>query len=646
MFLRPFFRYLKPHRWRLVIGVICMVGMGFFGTYNFLLAKPMLDVLFENVKISEREKELEAQKQEYESLQENLREDGKGFFEQIKDQGQVKALYFKVAGNAQLLRFYRWADQSVDNKIQALLWIGFTLVIFSLIGGLCDFGSQYELTYSLQYAVRDIQNDIFAHVMRQDMAFFAVHPVGFLMSRIGSDVKSIRALMEYLIKTLFQQIIQLSFVVSLLFVLNFKLTLMAFVGLTPAVVLIVFFARILKKVTRKQKKKTDMLSALAIESLQNIGLIKALTTEERECRKFRKQNWSIFRLEMKRRVARFASSPLMVFLGSIGLSAIMLFGGFVVLKQNTMEASEFVIYIVLLAQLYRPLKRIGNVNVTWQTAKVSAERIEEMWSFMPLVQDPPDDLPPKKVEQMQQGVTVESVHFAYHSTPVLHGVSLEIPKGSTTAIVGRSGSGKSTLANMLLRFFDPSQGAVKIDGVDIRDMRQKDLRALYGIVSQDTILFNETVANNIAYGEEGDIDMDRLQDAAKAAHAHDFIMALDGGKGYETMVGPGGSNLSGGQRQRIAIARAFYRNPQILILDEATSALDNESEAAVQEALGLLMSSRTVVVIAHRLTTIMHADNIVVLQGGRVMEQGTHTELINHGGHYASLYKVGEIAPD
>jgi ABC-type multidrug transport system fused ATPase/permease subunit len=661
MFILPFAKYLKPHRLRIAFGIFCLFGVGFFGTYSMILGKPALDVLFAQKKAAELKIEFDAKMTKKEKETARHLESSSRVKRFI---GHVREFYspYEKQARGYVLKFYEYAEGGKPNKIKCLWGLAGLIVLSSLLSGLFDYGSQYNLSLALYSAVMTLKNAMFRNIMRQDMAFFGLHPVGYLMSRLNSDVTAIRRILEYVIKDALRQVITLSFIISVLFILDWKMTLWAFVGLAPAIVLLVVFAKTLRKVTRTQKTKSDLQAATANQSLENIRLIKSLTSEGLECEKFVKQNLKIFKLEMKRRIARFASSPLMVFLGSIGLSAILLMGGLLVLdsKQNDgapdpqvqgapirsrepMDASTFIIYIVALGQLYLPLKRLGGANVTWQLAKVSAERIGEVLRYQPVIMDPPEDLPPVRLARINKGIGLRGVHFAYSDKVILRDMSLEIQKGATTAIVGRSGAGKSTLANLLLRFFDPARGSVEMDGVDIRQMRVADLRALFGIVSQETLLFNDTVAGNIAYGVK-EVSRERIEQAARAANAHDFILALDGGKGYDTMIGPHGGNLSGGQRQRIAIARAFCRDPQILILDEATSALDNESESAVQQALQHLMANRTVVVIAHRLSTIMHADTIVVLDEGRIVEQGRHAELLGRGGHYANLYKLGEFA--
>ncbi|HUT25839.1 MAG TPA: ABC transporter ATP-binding protein [Sumerlaeia bacterium] len=535
---------------------------------------------------------------------------------------------------------YASADK---NKRKCLRLIAGVFVLITLCAGLLEYGYKYNMAYALFSAVISLKSDIFRHIMRQDMRFFTVKSVGFLMSRITSDVGALRTMFDVIIKNAALEFIRLLFLMTLLLVINVKLTAYVFLGVLPIIGLLAWFAQVIKRVTRKQKRRRDVLSAAMNESLGNVRLVKSMSTEELECEKFDGHNFKLFYYEMKRRIAKFGTSPIMELLGSLGVGGVLLAGGYAVLNREMMEPSDFIIYIAALVMFYKPIKRLARVNVSWQDAKVSTERIEEILSLQPTITDPPEDVTPVELGAVQRGLSARNVTFAYDDKVILHDLSAEFPNGKTTAIVGRSGSGKTTLANLLLRLYDPNEGQVELDGHDLRRFRVKDLRAHYGIVTQETLLFDATVAENIAYGTNGDPDRERVIGAAKAANAHDFIMELDGGKGYNTCIGPAGSQLSGGQRQRIAVARAFYRDPKILILDEATSSLDTESESAVQEALEQLMAHRTVVVIAHRLSTIMHADNILVLDGGRLVEQGTHAELLERGGHYATLYRLGEF---
>lgn len=638
MFILPFLKYLKPYKFRLIIGIICLIAAASTGTSTIVLAIPALNVLFDQTKAQEREikreKQIEKLHKEIEPKQDE------NSLQTLVRRAKTEVLPYREQAYHYESVGYHYAEQ---HPMPALTIIALVIIALSAINGVLVYVSQYQLAYTLYLSFMTLKNDLFKNILRQDMAFFAKHPVGYLISRIGSDVYSVQEIISYFIRNLLQQSFQMFFIILFLLIIDWKLTALAFVGLVPAGILLALFARKLRKVTRKQRKSGDLLSAVLNESLHNMPLVKALCTEDLESKRFFDHNYTVFELEMKRRIAKFASSPLMVFLGSVATGGILLIGAKLVLKDHAMEAPTFMAYLALLSQVYQPLKRMGKANVTMQASRISAERILEVLAFTPTVQDPPESLPPVSIKSLAHSITMENLVFSYGEKEVLHGVSLEIPKGKTTAIVGRSGSGKTTLANLLMRFYDPQQGCIKIDGTDLRHLRIKELRSLFGIVSQETLLFQNTVAHNISYGAEG-ATQEQIEAAAKSAYAHEFIMALDGGKGYGAMIGPRGSSLSGGQRQRLAIARVFCRNPQILILDEATSALDNESEAAVQEAFSVLMKNRTVLVIAHRLSTIMYADNIVVLDAGKVVEQGTHPQLMELGGHYAGLYKLGEFS--
>lgn len=551
----------------------------------------------------------------------------------------LEAAYPKALRTERTTSLYLYAHL---HKTKMLRFIAGVIVLFALISAGFEYLLKYNSAYSLYRAVIDLKSEIFRHIMSQDMRFFTERSVGFLMSRVTNDVNSLRTVFEVVIRNGLEQSIRMVFMFSMLMIISRRMTAIVFLMILPLFGILAYFAYLIKRVTRKQKSKQDVLSAAMNESLAGVRLIKALATEDIECTRFNMHNDKLFYYDMKQRVAKFAASPIMNVLGSVSIGFILVWGGWATLHEGIMEPSEFLIYIVTLGLFYTPLKRLSRFNVNWQQGRVSAERIAEILALRPTITDPPPDVQPVSLGRIEKGLEVRNVVFAYEDKTVLNNVSVEFPRCTTTAIVGRSGSGKTTLANLLLRLYDPNQGAIFLDGHDLRMFRTRDLRSHFGIVTQETILFDGSVASNIAYGSAE--NREAVIAAAKAANAHDFIMVLDGAKGYDTTVGPAGSNLSGGQRQRIAIARAFYRNPDILLLDEATSALDNESEAAVKEAIEALMRDRTVIIIAHRLSTIMHADKIIVLHDGQLVEQGRHEELLALGGHYATLYKLGEFS--
>jgi ABC-type multidrug transport system fused ATPase/permease subunit len=636
MFLLPFIKYLKPYKYRMAIAIFCLFGMGLFGSSSLILFKPALDVMFDVVKLDERRT---ATSEKIAKHEERLVELSTSQVWQKKIEYRWKQLYFPVYRYTQnrVLDLYAYADR---NKVHCMRLLAFIYVGMAIMRGIFEYGGKYNMSYSLYSGVINLKSDLFRHVLGQDMAFFSDRPVGFLMSRIGSDVAAIRQILEMMIRNALQPVIELVIVITALLFLNAKLSLLVFIGIVPAVLILLFFAKWLKGVTRKQKSRSDTLSAVMGESLYNVRLVKAFSTEGLECERFDVHNRKLFQYEINRRVARFGASPIMEVLGAVGLAVVLILSFHII--NAGMEATMFMTYLLFLSRLYQPLKLMSKLNVNWQTSVVSVERIQEILALRPSVVDPAPSKTPVRIEHVSQGFVLENVCFGYRNKEVLSNIDLKIPQGSTTAIVGRSGAGKTTLANLLLRLYDPISGRILLDGHDLRDFRVADLHKHYGIVTQETLLFDDMVANNIAYGSDT-VDLTRVAEAARMANAHDFIMSLDGGKGYGTYVGSRGSKLSGGQRQRIAIARAFYRSPDILILDEATSSLDNQSEAAIQEALPKLMTGRTVIIIAHRLTTIQHADNIVVLDDGKLTEQGTYAELMKQGGFFATLYRLGEF---
>ncbi len=637
----PLFKYLRPYRMRLLVAMACMVLMGFFGTYNILLAKPALAMLFNDQK-SGNEK-LEARRTE---LQHTIKRHDKKL-EELKDSDRLrdkikyrwKKTYYPVEHkiSEETLEFYDYASK---HKSKAIRFLAVIIIIMALINGVLEYLMKYQMSYSLYRAVIALKNTLYDHVMSQDMQFFTTNSVGFLMSRITSDVGVLRTMFDLIIRTSVQRVIKLVFLMSLLIWFSPKMTTYVFLGLLPAGLLVAYFSKQIKKITRRSKRQRDVLSSVMNETMSNMRLVKASCTEEMESRRFAKTNDKIFYYDMKRRIAKFGTSPIMEFLGSIGIAGILLLGWYTV-KNEYMSAEDFIIYIVLLTQFYKPIKKLARIKIALEECTVSSERIKEILALKPTIIDPePQDT--VSLKTVRQGLSVRNITFSYEEQNILSGVSAEFPHGKTTAIVGHTGSGKTTLAHLLMRLHDPTEGKITLDGLDLKRFKVTDLRKHYAIVSQEIQLFSDTVAGNIAYGF-GKPDIDRLKAAAEAANASDFIRKLEGGKGFFSTVGASGSQLSGGQRQRVTIARAFYRDPEILILDEATSSLDNESEAAVQKGLHKLMENRTVIVIAHRLSTIQHADNIIVLQEGRVAEQGTHSQLLRNGGHYATLYKHGEF---
>ncbi|MCX7045057.1 MAG: ABC transporter transmembrane domain-containing protein [Candidatus Sumerlaeota bacterium] len=607
-----------------------MMCVGFFSAANLIAAKPVIEIIIGEMTY-EKYQEYLAKKQA-----KPVTTPKTAFAQWWRDQTQP----LKDWRDRQVEGFYEWASNSA-NRLRALLYVSMVIFSFTLIKCFSEYWSKYLLSFTLFTVGLGIKENLFAHVMAQDAAFFQGKTTGFLESRINSDVKVLERLFEALIREAIQEPITITALLGVLFYLNWQLTLIALVVLPIAGLPLAHFSRRLRKMTRKSQRENDMLFSHAEEALRNYRIVKVYHSEEFEVRRFKKRNAKLFYYFLKQRVASFSQSPIMETMGMLGAIGVLMYGGMAVTgTKPLMTGSDFIIYLVCLTQFYTPIRKLAKINTQWQGGKVSAERIREIFSLKSTVTENENALP---LERIQRGIQFDHVTFCYHETPVLDDITFEIPLGKTVAIVGRSGAGKTSLVNLIPRLYDPSEGAVLVDGRSATDCRLQDLRRCFGFVTQDTILFNDTVTRNIAYAEREAIDMRRVEEAARLAHAHEFILALEGGLGYETVIGQAGQRLSGGQRQRLAIARAIYRDPQILIFDEATSALDEESQRHVQEAIDNLLKHRTAIIIAHRLSTIRNADIIIVMDKGKIIETGNHDALMAQQGLYWSLYSQGTI---
>lgn len=524
---------------------------------------------------------------------------------------------------------------SRENPAAGLILISLLLVGFAALRGVLEFVCHYHLAMGCYGMVADVREALFRRVIAQDYLYFAKRSTGYLESRIQSDVASIRLGAEILMRNGFQAPFQLFFLAILLLSLHFQLTLIALAVALIVMVPLIYMAKIVKKVTRQARRQADRLASGLEESLRNYPLVKFFQSEEFEGEKFHERNRHLLKYLLKNRLAQFGSKPLTQFATAAGRSAVLIAGGLMIFG-GTMEFSTLTVYLVALTRFFGPSRAMSRSVTTWPGIVVSAERINEILEMKPAVIEATDAVP---LEQVRTAVEFKNVSFSYENQDAVEDVSFRVPVDRTVALVGQSGAGKSTIVCLLARLFDPTGGVVEIDGVDIRRYRLADLRRIIATVTQDTILFNDTVARNIAY-PDAEPDIDRAREAALAANAHDFIRNLDGGLEYDTVLGQGGQRLSGGQRQRIAIARAFYRDPEVLVFDEATSSLDEETQGLVQAAVRKLFSGRTVFIIAHRLSTVRQADEILVLHKGRLVEQGHHGELVRLGGIYASLYQI------
>jgi len=513
--------------------------------------------------------------------------------------------------------------------------VAVAIIGLSLLKGIGAYFSDYLMTDVGQRVVRDLRDQLHRHMVGQSAAFFARRTTGQLLSRLTNDVGQVQHVVAETVGDLLQEGFGVIFYAALLFYYDARL---AMVCVTAAPIIVYPLAKLgrrLRKTSRRSQEALEHLTHVAGEAYTGHRIVKAFGAEAREGAKFRKASDVLYRTNM--RVTRIVSvlPPIMEMLGAFAIAGALYYGAHSI-AAGRLTSGEFAAFVAALLFMYGPIKKLSRVNASLQQAISAAERIFEVLDRHTEVRERPGAA---VLEPFHESVEFREVVFAYddQAKSILKGVSFTVSRGQVVALVGRSGAGKTTMMNLVPRFFDVTGGGILIDGVDLRDVTLASLRAQIGIVTQETILFDDTVSNNIAYGRP-DASRADIEAAARAAHAHEFISTLS--QGYETMIGERGQRLSGGQRQRLAIARALLKNSPILILDEATSSLDTESELLVQEALANLMKDRTSFVIAHRLSTVRKADAIIVMDRGRIVDIGRHDELLARGGLYTRLHDL------
>ncbi len=583
-YARPLGRYVLPF---FITSILASV----FGVLNFTLIQPLLDVLFDKVGQA----------------------DASRF-------GQKPTQAFDIA---------QWFNYGVGRALAAYGKLGTLRVVCAVIIGSVFLSNVFKyvsvriLERFKARTVANLRQAVFDRAVTLHLGFFTNERKGDLMARLTTDVQEVENSVTRVFNAFFREIFTLVFYIVVLFTMSLKLTLFALVIIPISGTVIGLLAKKLREDAGEVQGRLSNLISLLDETFGGIRVVKAFNAEPFVRRRFGDENQG-YRTAMIRLVNRQElASPFSEFSGVLVVCGLLLYGGSMVLSGGfELTASVFVTYLIIFSQVLRPAKEISNAVSGVQRGVASAERILQLVDTESVVKVQPGAA---TVTGFSEKLELQHVSFAYgENPPVLRDIDLSVPKGKTIALVGSSGGGKSTLADLIPRFYDPTAGRILLDGVDIRTLTKTSLRGLMGIVTQESILFNDTIFNNIAFGHEATLA--EVEAAARIANAHGFIEASP--DGYQTVIGDRGTRLSGGQRQRLSIARAVLKNPPILILDEATSALDTESEKLVQDAITNLMRNRTVLVIAHRLSTIQHADEIVVLQGGRIVERGSHEELL------------------
>jgi len=527
-------------------------------------------------------------------------------------------------------------DEALSGKNTELIYLIPLLVIgLYIIKGGAYYGQAYLMGYVGQKVIYDLRNCIYGHLARQSLAFFAHRKTGELLARISYDVTLVQAAVSTSVTALMRDSVSIIFLLGVVFFQDWTLALIAMLVFPLVVYPIARFGRKMRRASSDGQASMGELTSLVEETVGGIRVVKAFGMEDYEHGRFRRFTGDFFHHQMRIFRVQALSFPIMELLAGFGIAGVLLYGGLRVAAGQT-TAGTLVSFLAALIMLYEPVKRLSRANNDIQQGLAASERIFEILDEPVAVEDAPDAV---DISGFSQDICFDHVALRYGGTDkqVLSDVSFSVHAGEVVALVGRSGAGKTSLVNLLPRFMDVSAGAVRVDGLDVRRLTQASLRAQIAMVTQEVILFNDTVLNNISYGIE-QIERARVEEVARAANAHEFIARLP--KGYDTLIGERGVILSGGQRQRLSLARALLKDAPILILDEATSSLDTESERLVQQAIDRLMAGRTVIVIAHRLSTIRHADRIIVLDGGGIAQMGTHEELLRRGGLYAELYHM------
>lgn len=593
-------RYALPYKKYAYLNIFFNILYALFNTLSFIAIVPVLKVIF-------NDKQEIYEKPIYTGIW-----DIKEFFENY-------------------LNYFLTKQIDSHGIFNVLMFIIGIIIGLFLIKNLCNYLALYFITYLKNGVLRDMRKEMYSKVIRLPLSYHSGTSKGEVITRITGDVNEVSNSFLSILEMMVREPLNIIFTLGFMFAFSMKLTLFVFVFIPISGFIISKVGKSLKRTSSRVMVESGRLLGGIEESLTGLKILKSFTAESKFEAKYEEVNNRLFSYTNKLANRQNLASPLSELLGIMVIGVLLVYGGYLVFVDQNMEAGFFMGYMLLAYNILTPAKEISKASYTLKRGTASAERVLEVLETENAIVSKQGAI---ESNTFKSGITFENITFSYESDAVLKNFSLSVPKGQTVALVGQSGSGKSTVANLLNRFYDVQQGSIKVDGVDLRDYSLKSLRGMIGLVTQDSILFNDTIRNNMTLGKE-DATEEEIVHALKVANAYEFVQNLP--NGIDTNIGDSGNKLSGGQKQRLSIARAVLKNPPIMVLDEATSALDTESERLVQQALENMMQNRTSVVIAHRLSTIQKADRIVVMHKGQIVEQGTHDELITHDGTYKKL---------
>ena len=599
-YIKKLSRFLYPYKRYAILNIVCNIFYALFSTLAMVSLMPMINVLF-----GEGEKVLEKPKY--------------GGLDNLKDYVQ------------DYLNFLVTSTNQTDGPQRTLLFMIILIISLFLLKNLFNYLGLFFITFLRNGVLRDIRNEVYAKVLNLPISYYSEKTKGDIIARISGDVNEVKNSMLSVLELIVKEPLTILFAIIAMFAISTKLTIFVFLFIPIAGFLISMIGKSLKRKSSKVQKEQGVFLSTLEETLAGLKVIKGFNAESRFYSTFKRSTDRFYNYSNTLMNRQNLASPASEFLGIATIAALLWYGGNMVMVEQTLSGGAFIGYMALAYQILTPAKAISKASYKVKAGNAAADRILEILETKDVLEDKDGAI---EKTSFNTNISINNVSFRYEEDLVLKNFNITVPKGKSVALVGQSGSGKSTIANLVTRFYDVNQGNISIDGEDIRNLTKDSLRGLIGLVTQDSILFNDTVKNNILIGKESASD-EEIVDALKIANAWEFVKNLS--DNINTNIGDGGGKLSGGQKQRLSIARAVLKNPPIMILDEATSALDTESERLVQDALENMMKNRTSIVIAHRLSTIQNADEIIVMHQGEIAEQGTHVELLEKAGVYKKL---------